>query len=232
MGSRDDFLGREYLNTWLDAGVESASIKPPRLRAAKKTRPTPAASSVAVKTLDDVRNWIGECKRCGLCQERQSIVFGDGNPKTRLLFVGEGPGADEDRQGLPFVGRAGQLLNKIIEAMEFQRKDVYIANIVKCRPPGNRQPEQGEIAACLPFLKAQIAIIKPEYIVALGATAVGALLNHQGPMASIRGKFQKLAWEPGTPVMPTYHPAYLLRNPPAKKFVWEDMKKVMAKMNG
>ncbi|NDD05752.1 MAG: uracil-DNA glycosylase [Proteobacteria bacterium] len=182
-----------------------------------------------LKSLSDVESWLGECQRCPLCTTRNKIVFGSGNPKARLMFVGEGPGADEDNQGLPFVGRAGQLLSKIIEAMGLTRDEVYIANIVKCRPPSNRLPEEEEIEKCLPFLRAQIAQVKPEVIVALGLTATRVLTQTDTPLANLRGRFQSVAWNPQIELMPTYHPAYLLRNPPAKKFVWEDMKLVKEK---
>lgn len=191
-------------------------------------QPPPAGSSRP--TLEDVRRELGTGCGCKLCPTRKNLVFGDGSPNAKLMFVGEGPGADEDAQGLPFVGRAGQLLNKIIEAMGYQRQDVYIANVVKCRPPQNRQPEPDEIAACSPFLRAQIQAIQPKLIVALGSTAAQAILGMQGPLGSVRGKFQKLVWDESIPVMPTYHPAYLLRNPPAKKIVWDDMKLVIARL--
>jgi len=179
------------------------------------------------KSLEDVKSWLGDCKRCGLCKERDKLVFGSGNPKAKLMFVGEGPGANEDKTGLPFVGRAGDLLNKILEAMGMERSQVYIANIVKCRPPANRVPHPNEIEECLPFLKAQIQMIKPSLIVALGLTASSTLSGEETTMATLRGKFHPLAWNPEIPVMATYHPAYLLRNPAAKKIVWEDMKLVL-----
>lgn len=179
------------------------------------------------KSLEDVQSWLGDCKRCGLCKERDKLVFGSGNPKAKLMFVGEGPGANEDKTGLPFVGRAGDLLNKILEAMGMERSQVYIANIVKCRPPANRVPHPNEIEECLPFLKAQIQMIKPSLIVALGLTASSTLSGEETTMATLRGKFHPLAWNPEIPVMATYHPAYLLRNPAAKKIVWEDMKLVL-----
>lgn len=182
------------------------------------------------QTLAEVRNWLGECTRCGLCKERKQIVFGAGNEKSPLLFVGEGPGADEDEQGLPFVGKAGQLLNKIIEAMGYDRAKFYIANTVKCRPPENRAPTFEEIQQCLPFLKAQIEVIQPKYIIALGLHAATTLTGQNIAISNLRGRFHKLAWNPDIMVMPTYHPAYLLRNPGAKKMVWDDVRQVKTKL--
>ncbi|PIR20793.1 MAG: hypothetical protein COV45_04345 [Deltaproteobacteria bacterium CG11_big_fil_rev_8_21_14_0_20_47_16] len=178
----------------------------------------------AGESLDDIRNDVGDCQRCKLCSTRTNIVFGVGNPHAELMFIGEGPGADEDAQGEPFVGRAGKLLTKIIEAMGLQRSDVYINNIVMCRPPNNRAPEPDESATCKPFLLRRIAVIKPKLIVCLGATAVKNLLEVDTPISKIRGKIQD--WQ-GYKVMPTFHPAFLLRNPNMKKPVWEDMKVVL-----
>ncbi|HEX7085504.1 MAG TPA: uracil-DNA glycosylase [Vicinamibacterales bacterium] len=171
-----------------------------------------------------IREEIGECTRCKLHAGRTNLVFGVGNPEARLMFVGEGPGAEEDQQGEPFVGRAGQLLTQIIKAMGYARDQVYIANVVKCRPPGNRNPEPDEIAACSPFLRAQIASIRPQVIVALGKFAAQTLLRTETPISRLRGRFHHVD---GVPVMPTFHPSYLLRNPAAKREVWEDMKQVM-----
>ncbi len=165
-----------------------------------------------------------DCQLCPLGKTRRNLVFGDGNPNARLVFVGEAPGADEDAQGLPFVGRAGQLLTKIIEAMGLTREDVYICNILKCRPPQNRNPLPEEIAACEPFLKKQLQIIAPSYICALGSFAAKALLRTETPITALRGRFHSYE---GIKLMPTYHPAYLLRNPAAKKFVWDDMQLIM-----
>jgi DNA polymerase len=167
---------------------------------------------------------IGDCTRCKLCKGRQNIVFGVGNPNAKIMFIGEGPGRDEDIQGEPFVGRAGQLLTKIIEAMGHKRSDVYIANIVKCRPPNNRNPEPDEVATCKPFLIRQVETIRPRVIVCLGSVATQNLLETDSKITRMRGKFTE--WQ-GTPVMPTYHPAFLLRNPNMKKPVWEDMQQVM-----
>jgi DNA polymerase len=171
-----------------------------------------------------VRRDIGDCRRCGLAGHRRNIVFGEGNPKAGLVFVGEAPGGDEDLQGKPFVGRAGQLLTRIIIAMGLDRRDVYICNILKCRPPGNRDPLPEEIASCEPFLIRQLAAIKPRVICALGSFAARTLLKSDIPITALRGHFHDYQ---GIPLMPTYHPAYLLRNPGAKKQVWEDVQKIM-----
>jgi uracil-DNA glycosylase family 4 len=174
-----------------------------------------------------IREEIGDCTRCKLHSGRTHLVFGVGNPEARLMFVGEGPGADEDEQGEPFVGRAGQLLTQIIAAMGYARDEVYIANVVKCRPPGNRNPEPDEIAQCVPFLHAQIAAIRPSVIVALGKFAAQTLLQTETPISRLRGQFHRVG---DADVMPTFHPSYLLRNPAAKREVWEDMKMVMKQL--
>ncbi len=176
-------------------------------------------------SLDELREAIGDCRRCKLCAGRTNLVFGVGNPNARLMFVGEGPGRDEDLQGEPFVGRAGQLLTDIItKGMGLKRDEVYIANVVKCRPPENRNPEPDEVAACEPFLKKQIDLIHPEVIVALGKFAVQTLLQSKMPITKLRGQWHTYQ---GIKLMPTFHPAYLLRNPGDKKLVWQDIKKVM-----
>ena len=177
------------------------------------------------ESLDDIRSDLGKCKRCALAASRTNIVFGAGSPKARLVFVGEGPGADEDRQGLPFVGAAGQLLNKIIEAMKLSRDQVYICNVIKCRPPGNRNPEPDEIKACRPFWERQLAAIAPEVVCTLGTFASQTLLDTGAPISRLRGRFHTYG---SIKVMPTFHPAYLLRNPDQKRAVWDDMKKIMA----
>jgi uracil-DNA glycosylase family 4 len=184
-----------------------------------------AAEKVADDTLLRVREDLGECTRCKLHKGRNKIVFGDGNPKAELVFVGEGPGADEDAQGLPFVGRAGKLLTQMIEAMGLQRQDVYICNVVKCRPPGNRQPEEEEVNTCSPFLFRQIDVIGPKVIVCLGAVAAKTLLKTNRGISQFRGQWLEFR---GRKLLATYHPAYLLRNPPAKSEVWRDLQKVMA----
>ena len=174
-----------------------------------------------------IREDLGECSRCKLAGGRTKLVFGVGKPDAEVAFVGEGPGADEDVQGEPFVGKAGQLLTKMIEAMGLRREDVYIANVVKCRPPGNRDPEPDEIAACEPFLKAQIAAIAPRIIVALGRFAVQTLLRDPTPITRQRGRWREYE---GVKLMPTFHPAYLLRNPAEKKKAWEDLQLVMKEL--
>jgi uracil-DNA glycosylase len=184
-----------------------------------------AVNKIADDTLLKVREDLGECTRCKLHSTRHTIVFGDGNPKAELVFVGEGPGADEDAQGLPFVGRAGKLLTQMIEAMGLQRKDVYICNVVKCRPPGNRQPEEDEVSTCSPFLFRQIDVIAPKVIVCLGAVAAKTLLQTNRGISQFRGEWLEFR---GRKLLATYHPAYLLRNPPAKSEVWKDLQKVMA----
>ncbi len=180
---------------------------------------------IADDTLPKIRQDLGECTRCKLHSTRHNIVFGDGNPKAELVFVGEGPGADEDAQGLPFVGRAGRLLTQMIEAMGLQRKDVYICNVVKCRPPENRQPEEDEVGTCSPFLLRQIDAIAPKVIVCLGAVAAKTLLQTNRGISQFRGEWLEFR---GRKLLVTYHPAYLLRNPPAKSEVWKDLQKVMA----
>lgn len=176
------------------------------------------------KTLHQIRAELGDCKRCKLCNGRTQIVFGVGNPKAELVFVGEGPGADEDAQGIPFVGKAGQLLTKMIEAMGFKRDEVYICNVVKCRPPNNRNPEPDEIEACEPFLKQQLASIQPKVIVALGKFAAQTLLRDSTPITRLRGQWREYE---EVPLMPTFHPAYLLRSPEEKKHAWADLQQVM-----
>jgi len=180
-----------------------------------------------VLSLEDIRRDMEDCQRCSLHAERKNVVFGSGNPQASLVFVGEAPGVDEDRQGLPFVGRAGQLLTKIIEAMGFKREDVYIANILKCRPPNNRNPLPGEIQVCEPFLVKQLRAISPEIICALGTFAAQTLLKREIPITVMRGKFYDYH---GIALMPTYHPAYLLRNPSAKRQVWEDVQQIMKRL--
>ena len=179
------------------------------------------------ETLEQIRKDLGDCQRCKLGATRKNLVFGVGNPKARLVFVGEAPGADEDAQGEPFVGDAGKMLNRIIAAMDLKREDVYICNVVKCRPPQNRPPEADEVAACMPFLLRQLASIGPEVIVALGTSAAHALLQTKVPISKLRGKFHDFH---GMPLMPTYHPSYLLRtggNSDSFWSVWDDMTQVL-----
>ena len=201
-------LGLEYLDVrWAPAAAQPAAAPRP--------------------TLPQVREELGECTRCKLHRQRTQIVFGVGNPAAPLVFVGEAPGADEDAQGEPFVGRAGQLLTKIIEAMGMRREDVYICNIIKCRPPNNRTPEADEILACQPFLLKQLRAIGPRFICALGGPAAQTLLKTKEPISRLRGRFFDFH---GIPLLPTFHPAYLLRNPHEKKTVWEDMKLLLRTM--
>jgi len=189
---------------------------------------SPSGPSLRAGTLEELRAEIGDCRRCKLCSGRTNLVFGVGNPRAKLMFVGEGPGRDEDLQREPFVGRAGQLLTDIItKGIGLRREDVYIANVVKCRPPDNRNPEPDEVAACEPFLKKQIDLIGPQIIVALGKFAVQTLLQSKIPITKLRGKWHSYH---GIKLMPTFHPAYLLRNPADKKLVWEDIKKVIQEM--
>jgi uracil-DNA glycosylase family 4 len=194
---------------------------PSWIKAQGKSSETPILEDA--ESLDQVRGILGECTRCRLHRDRSKIVFGQGNPKARLMFIGEGPGAEEDRQGLAFVGKAGQLLTRIIVAIGLTREQVYIANIVKCRPPGNRDPQEDEIATCLPFLEQQIRVIGPEIICTLGAPASKTILDTKEPISRLRGRFYE---RNGIQVMPTFHPAYLLRNPSEKRPVWEDMQKI------
>lgn len=209
---------------WLrDAGVREVSTEPRTMPAAARPS-TPTDAGGAGEALRAIRADIGDCTRCKLHGGRTHVVFGVGDPAAQLMFVGEGPGADEDQQGEPFVGRAGQLLTKMIEAMGFARSDVYIANVVKCRPPGNRDPEPDEIESCEPFLKAQIAAIRPRVIVALGRFAVQTLLHDATPISRLRGRWREYE---GVKLMPTFHPAYLLRSPAEKKPAWDDLQLVM-----
>lgn len=177
--------------------------------------------------LEALRDSIGDCRLCRLHEGRANLVFGVGNPNAELVFVGEGPGKDEDLQGEPFVGAAGQLLTRIIEAMGFKRSDVYICNVVKCRPPENRTPQGDEMDTCKPFLLKQLDIINPRVIVALGNVAVKALLETNDGISSLRGRFHDFR---GVKLMPTFHPAYLLRNPNDKRLVWDDMKMVLGEL--
>jgi DNA polymerase len=187
----------------------------------------PPASTDSATALKELRAHIGDCTRCKLHGlGRRQVVFGVGNPEADLMFVGEAPGADEDLQGEPFVGRAGQLLTKIIEAIGLKRSDVYIANVIKCRPPGNRNPEPDEVATCEPFLSRQVDVIRPKVIVALGSFAAKALLRSDAPISRIRGRV--FDYRGGAKLIPTFHPAFLLRSPERKRDVWEDMKKVRA----
>src|SRR5271163_1975828 len=184
-----------------------------------------AVEKVADETLSQIREDLGECTRCKLHRTRNKIVYGDGNPKAELVFVGEGPGHDEDVQGLPFVGRAGKLLTQMIEAMGLQREDVYICNVVKCRPPENRKPQPDEVTTCSPYLVRQLEVVNPKVIVCLGSTAAQTILQTNRGISQFRGEWLEFR---GRKLLATYHPAYLLRNPAAKGEVWKDLQKVMA----
>jgi DNA polymerase len=201
----------------------------------------PAAAAGSAASLADKRSQLAEldetqvkgCRKCRLCEGRTQTVFGQGNPDARLVFVGEAPGFEEDRQGLAFVGRAGQLLTKMIAAMGLARDDVYICNVIKCRPPNNREPAADEILACSGYLRRQLEIIQPEVLVALGAPAAKTLLNTADSIGKLRGRFHDYFFSgitgsgPSVPLMPTYHPAYLLRSPEEKRKAWEDLQMVM-----
>lgn len=231
---------REYLQGLQESGLDgipvaqSGSMADAQVAPAAGVRIAPPTAEPLDElqhheSLDKIRKDLGECQRCKLGKTRKNLVFGVGNPKARLVFVGEGPGADEDRQGEPFVGEAGKVLNRIISAMGFKREDVYICNVVKCRPPGNRDPEQEEIEACSSFMLRQVRSINPEVIVALGKFASQTLLGTKEPISKLRGKFRDFH---GTPLMPTYHPSFLLRKQGEGSMgafweVWDDMVQVL-----
>jgi uracil-DNA glycosylase len=200
-------------------GLFGASVIPLQTRSLF----SPLEPSTREETLEEIRSDLGDCQRCKLAPLRKHIVFGTGHPRAALMFVGEAPGADEDDQGLPFVGRAGQLLTRIIEAISLKREDVYICNVIKCRPPENRTPERDEIDSCEPFLRRQIESVKPKVIVCLGSPAMQTLLKIKTGITQIRGQWLDYN---GIKVMATFHPAYCLRWPDKKREVWEDMKKV------
>ena len=213
---------------------ENPLSSPPTVRVEVPTMSAPssdlfsAAKFEKVNSLEDLRAEIGDCRRCKLCQGRTNIVFGVGNPKAELMFIGEGPGRDEDLKGEPFVGRAGQLLTEIItKGMKMRRDEVYIANVVKCRPPENRNPEPDEITACQPFLVKQVELVNPRIIVALGTFAAQTLLQSKTPISRLRGVWHSYQ---GVKLMPTLHPAYLLRNPNDKRLVWQDIQAVLREM--
>jgi len=206
-----------YYASLTTIGVPRAALGP------APTGRAPEAEPAGAEGLEALRESIGDCQRCRLAKTRRKLVFGQGNPRAELMFVGEAPGADEDVQGLAFVGRAGQLLTKIIEAIGLKREDVFIANVIKCRPPQNRNPTSDEIHSCQPFLERQIQVIRPKVLVGLGLFACQWLLKTAEPMGRLRGRLGEYE---GITVMSTYHPAYLLRSPSAKKHVWKDMKVV------
>lgn len=186
-----------------------------------------SSTDCRAETLEEISSDLGDCQRCGLSKGRNHIVFGAGNASARLVLVGEAPGREEDLQGLPFVGEAGQLLERILFAMGLKREDVYTCNVQKCRPPKNRDPRPEEVAACVPFLQRQLTALQPQVIVTLGCLAAHTLLDTTQPLNSLRGQWQSYR---GIAVLPTYHPAFLLRNPAAKREVWEDMKQVMNRL--
>ena len=235
--SRELELGLEFLPVSpskpavapTQAGVTGAADPRPRLEGAPdKDRLLLEPEVSAASSLQELETVLGDCQRCKLAGGRRSIVFGVGNSDARLMFVGEAPGEDEDLQGLPFVGKAGQLLDKILSAgMGLSREEVYIANVVKCRPPGNRNPQPDEIIACEPFLLKQVELVNPEVIVTLGAFATQVMLRNRVAISKQRGRWQDYH---GVALMPTFHPAYLLRSPSEKRVVWGDIKLVMARL--
>ncbi len=212
----------EYLS---DLGIESQKTALPDLNQFQERLEMNAALE---ETLDAIYADMGDCQRCGLVVSRTKLVYGVGNPNARLVLVGEAPGREEDLKGEPFVGEAGRLLDRILLAMGMQREDVYICNVLKCRPPNNRDPLPEEVMTCEAFLIRQIAAIRPQVIVGLGRFAVHSLLKTKAPISRLRGEWQHYQ---GIPLMPTYHPAYLLRNPEGKRDVWEDMKEVLRRLN-
>jgi len=208
--------------------VATTGISDKGLGIGKKISPQPpTANPKKVEALKALRDEIGDCQRCKLSKGRKNIVFGEGSVGAKIMFIGEGPGEDEDSQGRPFVGKAGQLLTSLITKMGFKREDVYIGNIVKCRPPFNRDPEEDEIKACSPFIKKQAEIISPKVIVSLGRVSTQTLTGLKVPIGKLRGRFYQFE---GIPMMPTFHPSYLLRNPKDKWLVWEDAQKVLEKI--
>lgn len=216
-----------FLKSLKEDGIEHVHVEKPLLPGGTLKTPEPAGPGKLISSLNisELRATVLQCKLCSeLAKTRNKVVFGSGDLHARVVFVGEAPGADEDAQGLPFVGRAGQLLTKIIEAMGMTRDQVFICNVLKCRPPNNRPPAPGEVVNCRPYLKRQLELIQPKVIIALGNHAAKALLQTEQGISQMRGTFQEYE---GIPVMCTYHPAYLLRSPGEKRKVWEDMKKVM-----
>jgi DNA polymerase len=242
---------RESLQALAEDGVDylpraaarsAGAAQTPRGTAASGARAAPSAGRAApsgtraapsgakATALAAVRAELGDCQRCGLCEKRKNIVFGEGSPEARVVFVGEGPGADEDRTGRPFVGKAGELLTAMIEALEWSRDDVYICNIVKCRPPGNRDPQLDEVTTCRPFLEQQLSVIQPKVIVTLGKPAASTLLGRNVAITKLRGQWQE--WN-GVPLMPTLHPAYVLRQytRETRQAVWDDLRAVRERVD-
>jgi DNA polymerase len=209
--------------------VTAAARPAPRRPAPPPAVQTPSQPETppSWRSLDDIAQAVRACTKCPLHAKRTNAVPGEGNPKARLMFVGEAPGADEDRLGRPFVGAAGKLLDKMIAAMGLAREEVFIANVLKCRPPGNRDPQEGEVTACLPYLRAQIGLIRPEIICALGKHSAHALLGRRDPIGQLRGRFFEYC---GTPLLPTFHPSYLLRSPGEKKTAWLDLQQIMQRL--
>jgi DNA polymerase len=240
-GLKGQVINRDSLSVGIDwkkpveapVSVKPVPVKPVPVKQAP-FKPEPSGrinteNNSKEEMLNNILREMSDCQLCPLGKTRKNLVFGVGNPQARIVFVGEAPGADEDEQGLPFVGRAGQLLTDIIvKGMKLERKDVYICNILKCRPPGNRNPLPEEIVKCEPFLKRQLQIIAPEIICALGKFSAQTLLKTDVPISVLRGRFQTYE---GIKLMPTYHPAYLLRNPSAKRQVWEDVQMIMKEIN-
>ncbi len=231
---RNYLVSQNFLGVDWYGPIDNSMWLPPQVPVIMdEGKKVPDASRSKAILLEKLRKRLGNCRRCRLWKTRNNLVFGEGNPDADIVFVGEGPGRDEDIQGRPFVGAAGRLLDNMIKAMGLDRKDVYIGNIIKCRPPGNRNPAEDEIDACFPFLEEQLMIISPKAICALGKFAAQTLLNTSVPISRLRGKI--ISYSPSAdiekritiPVVSTYHPAYLLRNPAQKKVVWEDLKKVM-----
>ncbi|MGQ9919921.1 MAG: uracil-DNA glycosylase [Desulfobacca sp.] len=212
---------------WVEGTLPPPPAAPAPPVLARPTKPAAAPEPLSTLSLDEIRQVLGDCRRCKLWKTRTHLVFGIGNPQARLMFIGEAPGAEEDQQGEPFVGAAGQLLNRLLEKLGLARAEVYITNVAKCRPPNNRNPDAEEIAACRPFLIQQIQAIRPEVIVTLGAVATHALLAAKAPLNRLRGQWQQFQ---GIPVMPTFHPSYLLRVPQDRIKTWEDMQKVLARL--
>jgi DNA polymerase len=226
----------QQLEFFRDIGVSMLDVPKTVTKQAPRTEPeqrVPPAVMANNKPSDNaaglqvIREEIGDCQRCKLAPKRTNIVFGSGNPNAELVFVGEAPGFDEDKQGLPFVGKAGQLLTKIIESIDIKRDDVYICNVLKCRPPDNRNPEPDEVMSCNPFLKKQLATIRPKIVCCLGTFAAQTVMQTTAPISKLRGKFHDID---GIRVIATFHPAYLLRSPDKKRDVWEDMKQIRAEL--
>ncbi|MBW2106276.1 MAG: uracil-DNA glycosylase [Deltaproteobacteria bacterium] len=235
MDARDeliDLLGqvKEQLINSKEIGLDAPILSTHSLQYLRKGPQLdiePLKENFSCNSLEELENFINNCDRCRLSKERKNIVFGEGPPNARLVFVGEAPGMEEDLTGRPFVGQAGKLLTNIIKAMGLTRDEVYICNIVKCHPPRNRDPERDEIEMCLPFLEAQLSLIQPEIICAIGRISAQSLVREDFKITRERGQWQSFR---GIPLMPTYHPAYLLRYPQAKKAVWEDMQEIMKRL--